>query len=408
MLEAHREKSGRTVERTQLAERIKEIATADGRTTTLTVPSRLVAPATTADSLQEVRVQAERALAIPLTLTADGKTFTPSSAERASWLLLSEGESGKTELRFDPDKLNEYLANLDKEVGVPAGQTRIMLVDGKETARQTGESGRTIDTSAVLAAVQGHLLEGAGDNAVELPFRSTAPQIIYNESYTATQAGLQAYANDAAHRYNAAIAIQQVGGGGWSAEGRATVSMPSASTYKLYIAKMLFDKINRGETRWDDRMQDTTVSGCFDRMIIASTNACAEEWIRQFGRTNINNTLYGLGISGGTTFTHPVATHTTARDLRTFLLGVNDGSLVSGAERDRLLGSLSRHTFRQGIPAGSKGSVQDKVGFLWDYTHDAAIVHHPRGTYVMVIMTKGQSYARIAAITREVERIMYP
>ncbi len=408
VLEAHREKSGRTVERTQLAERIKEIATADGRTTTLTVPSRLVAPATTADSLQEVRVQAERALAIPLTLTADGKTFTPSSAERASWLLLGEGEGGKTELRFDPDKLNEYLANLDKEVGVPAGQTRITLVDGKETTRQTGESGRTIDTSAVLAAVQGHLLEGAGDNAVELPFRSTAPQIIYNESYTATQAGLQAYANDAAHRYNAAIAIQQVGGGGWSAEGRATVSMPSASTYKLYIAKMLFDKINRGETRWDDRIQDTTVSGCFDRMIIASTNACAEEWIRQFGRTNINNTLYGLGISGGTTFTHPVATHTTARDLRTFLLGVNDGSLVSGAERDRLLSSLSRHTFRQGIPAGSKGSVQDKVGFLWDYTHDAAIVHHPRGTYVMVIMTKGQSYARIAAITREVERIMYP
>ncbi|HMS93291.1 MAG TPA: serine hydrolase, partial [Candidatus Saccharibacteria bacterium] len=109
-----------------------------------------------------------------------------------------------------------------------------------------------------------------------------------------------------------------------------------------------------------------------------------------------------------TTFTHPVATHTTARDLRTFLLGVNDGSIVNGAQRDRLLTALSSHSFRQGIPAGSKGTVQDKVGFLWDYTHDAAIVRHPRGTYVMVVMTKGQSYARIAAITREVEKIMYP
>lgn len=408
VLEAHNEKSGQTVDRKVLTQRIKETAVADGRTLAMAVPSRRVAPATTANSLQEVRAQAERALAIPLTFTADGKVFTPESAERASWLLLGEAEGGAVELRFDPEKLNQYLAELDKRVGIPAGQTRITLVDGNETARQTGSEGRTIDTAAVLAVVQSHLLEGAGNDTIQLPFRPTAPQIIYNESYTATQGGLQAYVNDAARRYNAAIAIQQVGGGGWSAEARADVSMPSASTYKLYIAKMLFDKMNRGEVGWDDRMQDTTVSGCFDRMIIASTNACAEEWIGQFGRTNINNTLYGLGISRGTTFTNPTATHTTARDLRTFLLGVNNGSLVSGAQRDRLLSSLARHSFRQGIPAGSKGHVQDKVGFLWDYTHDAAIVHHPRGTYVMVVMTKGQSYARIAGITREVERIMYP
>jgi len=52
--------------------------------------------------------------------------------------------------------------------------------------------------------------------------------------------------------------------------------------------------------------------------------------------------------------------------------------------------------------------VHDKVGFLWDYVHDTAIVNHPKGNYVMTIMTKGQSYAAIAAVTREVERIMYP
>ena len=50
----------------------------------------------------------------------------------------------------------------------------------------------------------------------------------------------------------------------------------------------------------------------------------------------------------------------------------------------------------------------DKVGFIWDYVNDTAIVHHPRGTYVMTIMTKGQSYGAIAAMTREIERIMYP
>ena len=408
VLEAYSEKSGRTVDSKALARKIQKHATAAGQVIVLTAPSKKVVPTTTAHSLQEVRGQAERALEIPLSLTADGTVFTPSRTERASWLLLGENEEGATELRFDPEALNRYLATLDKEVGTPAGQTRITLVDGRETARQAGSVGRTIDTSAALTAIQSHILEGAGSDVVELSFRQISPQIIYNESYTATQEGLRVYANDAARRYNSAIAIQQIGGDGWSAEGRADVSMPSASTYKLYIAKMLFDRIDRGEVGWGDRMLDTTVSVCFDRMTIASTNACAEEWIRQFGRTNINNTLYGLGLGHGTTFTNPTATHTTARDLRRFMIGVEDGSIIGGGNRDRLLRSLSTHSFRQGIPAGSKGRVYDKVGFLWDYTHDAAIVYHPKGTYVMVVMTKGQSYARIAAITREVEKIMYP
>lgn len=48
-----------------------------------------------------------------------------------------------------------------------------------------------------------------------------------------------------------------------------------------------------------------------------------------------------------------------------------------------------------------------KIGFLWNYVHDTAIVRHPRGTYVMTIMTQGKSYAAIAAMTRDIERIMY-
>ncbi|HMH70341.1 MAG TPA: serine hydrolase, partial [Candidatus Saccharimonadales bacterium] len=88
--------------------------------------------------------------------------------------------------------------------------------------------------------------------------------------------------------------------------------------------------------------------------------------------------------------------------------GLNDGTLVSGDHRNRLLSSLGRHPYRYGIPTGSAGIVHDKVGFLWDYVHDTAIVQHPRGTYLMTIMTKGQSYGAIASVTRQIERIMYP
>ena len=93
------------------------------------------------------------------------------------------------------------------------------------------------------------------------------------------------------------------------------------------------------------------------------------------------------------------------------MIGLNNGTLVSGANRDRLLNNLSRHPYKYGIATGSvvaSDKVYDKVGFLWDYIHDTAIVTHPRGTYILTIMTKGQSYAAIANVTREIERIMYP
>ena len=143
-------------------------------------------------------------------------------------------------------------------------------------------------------------------------------------------------------------------------------------------------------------------------MTNAGTNPCAEAWLNSWGRDNVNNFVYEHGFSRGTTFTDPVATHTTAADLAKFMIGLEDGSLVGGAYRDRLLHSLSVHPYRSGVPAGSAGQVWDKVGFLWDYVHDAAIVRHPKGRYVIVVMTKGRSYATIAGITREVEKIMYP
>lgn len=90
------------------------------------------------------------------------------------------------------------------------------------------------------------------------------------------------------------------------------------------------------------------------------------------------------------------------------MIGLEQGTLMSSAHRDRLLYSLSHHPYRYGIPTGSKGQVWDKVGFVLDYINDTAIVHHPNGTYVMTIMTEGQSYAAIAAMTRDIERIMYP
>jgi len=376
-------------------------------TNMIQVPAVTQEADTTERDFAAVKSAAEAALSRELDISVAGQSFSPSRKTIASWLVISVKKDEPT-LGFDAKQFGKYLDVIDEKVGREAGTTHVTITDGRETSRKSGTVGRAIDRMSLVDEAKGWLLDGKGVMPLTTQLHDVAPQVMYNNKYTATETGLRAYTKDISQQMDVHIAIRQISGGGWTASARANDSIPSASTYKLYVAKWLFDEMDTGKTSWNSSILGTTVSDCFDQMTIASTNACAQEWLRQMGRSNMNNYVWALGFSHGTTFTHPEATHSTANDLLRFMTMLNDGSIVDGAHRDRLLHSLSVHPYRKGIPAGSNGKVYDKVGFLWDYVHDAAIVKHPRGTYVMVVMTKGQSYARIAEITRQVERIMYP
>lgn len=378
-----------------------------GGTTAIEAPAKRIKAGRYARDLEHVKGEAEAAIAHTFTIQAGSKTFTPSRGEVASWVLLADAD-GKVTLAVDKAKLKAYVEELNKQVATPAGQTDIAIVDGREVGRVTGASGSALAIDAVVDQIAAALLAPQADVIVSAPFVEVLPSVIFNSRYTATQGGLQAYVNDLTRTKNVRISIQQLDGEKWSASARGGESTVSGSTYKLYVALVLFDRMAKGEIHWNDPMLDTTVAGCFERMTVASTNPCAEAWIAQFGRQYINDFIHARGFSEATTFTASDANRSSSDDLMKYMIGLNDGSLVGGEYRDRLLNSLGRHPYRYGIPTGSKGNVHDKVGFIWDYVNDTAIVQHPRGTYVMAIMTKGYSYATIASITREVERIMYP
>lgn len=407
-LEATEAMSGSQVDSNELLKSISSAFIRLGETTTMEVPSKRTPAERSSKDLSDIRKAAESALAHTIVINADDKKFSPDKIQLASWIIIGTDNQGNVALAVDKEKIKSYLTAVNAEVETPAGQTNITVVDGQETGRVTGVTGRSIAVDAAAEHIANSLLSPPQLIVVAVQFVEVQPSVIFNNKYTATQAGLQAYVNDIARTKNMYIMIQQLDGNGWSVGARANVSIPSGSTYKLFVALVLFDKIDKGEIHWEDPMLDTTVAGCFERMTVASTNPCAEKWIAEFGRQYINDFIYVRGFSTGTSFTTGSANQTTAADLNKFMTGLNDGTLVAGAHRDRLLDSLGRHPYRGGIPKGSKGAVHDKVGFLWDYIHDTAIVNHPNGNYIMTIMTKGQSYAAIASVTREIERIMYP
>ena len=379
-----------------------------GELTMIEAPSKRIAATRSSSDFSKVRARAEAALAHSVSVNVERGVFRPDKNEIASWIILATGETGDVTLSVDKEKIKSYLSGINDKVGTPAGQTNITMVDGRETGRTTGSMGKMINVDALSGQIGDALLATPMDVTVTAQFVDVQPSVIFNSKYTATQAGLQAYVNDVARSRNMRISLQQLDGERWAVGARDHESIPSGSTYKLFIALVLFDRIDKGEIGWNNPMLDTTVAGCFDRMTVASTNPCAESWIAQFGRQYINDFIHARGFSSGTSFTTGWANQTTAADLTNFMTRLNDGSLVGGTNRDRLLNNLGRHPYRYGIPTGSKGQVNDKVGFLWDYIHDTAIVRHPRGTYILTIMTKGQSYGAIASVTREIERIMYP
>lgn len=389
---------------TALQEKVSDL----GGTYNVPVATTKQPAATTSADFIEVKSQAEVALSRHVSISIDGQTFSPSDKEIASWLFIGLNAKKHADLEFRKAAFNTYIDTLDKKVGRSAGTTSVTFVDGTEKSRIVGTPGLAITRDPLRGQIAAWLLTGDGTSLFTASLHEVSPGIVVNNKYTSSQKGLQAYLNDAAKRMDVHIAIQQIGSNNWHASVRSGDGIPSASTYKLYIAKWLFDRMDEGKVHWTDSILDTNVSGCFDRMTIASTNPCAEEWLRQIGRTNLNNYIYSLGFSHGTSFTLSDATHTTANDLLKMMRGINDGTLMHGSNRDRLLHNLNIHPYRYGIPTGSKGIVYDKVGFLWDYVHDAAIVRHPKGVYCMVIMTKGQSYKTIASLTRDIEEILYP
>jgi beta-lactamase class A len=379
-----------------------------GQSTVRLTPTK-IEPKRSDTDIAPVRHQAELAIAKKITIDGpNNEVYIPSEQDIASWLVVKTLENNSVELGFDTDQLSAYAASLNDKLKVDPGVTKVSIADGEETNRQQGSAGIEVDTDALTNDLRNAVMGTSVVNKLAIRMQPVPSVVVNDRQYSSSQKGLQAYVDYATSAQDVHIALTQLDGEKWTANGRENDSIPSASTYKLYVALVMFDRLDKGELHWDDPMLDTTVAGCFERMIVPSTNPCAEKFIADFGRNYINDFIYARGFSHGTTFTAPDATHTTAADLEKYVVGLQNGTLVSGNNRDILLDKMGRQLYPYGVPTGSKGKVQDKVGFLWDYVHDTAIVHHPKGTYVVTIMTRGQSYARIAQITRDLERIMYP
>ncbi len=354
---------------------------------------------------------AEQLIDQPVNFVLPNKDIVQSNAsDRAAWLRVDADSLGDLILVVDEEQFAEFIRqSIGRLIYRQPTATIITLSDGREVSRQVGEAGLMVDLDKLTDKLRETWLSQFtkhSDIAVETIVLDSPQKFISN--YTNSQIGLQTYYNTLADQ-GVKVAFKQFGGAGWQAGVGQTDSVVAASTYKLFVAVRLFDEINSGRTDWQEEViPGQTVEQCLKSMIVLSNNACPEAWLDKWGRSNINSYLYSRGISRATIFTDLVAARTSAADLALVLEKLYYRQWLDPEDGAMLNAYMANQVYRRGIPAGSAGVVADKVGFLNEYLHDAALVYHPKGNYVLVVMTKNANWSQIADIARQTEAIVYP
>lgn len=370
-----------------------------------------ISPPITAKQLEPIRDEAKDIINRSFSLVFGENKHEVSSSDIVSWVGFAQDDAQSADevrIELNHEKISQHIGDkFNKLVDIAPGVTEVHLTDGVEQSRRQGNDGRTIDYAELLTDIDSWLFGKDQKKEIGVVAKTVPARINKNQTFTKSEAGLHAYLNSLADEGDIRVSVMQLGGQGWRADYRAYDKTVAASTYKVFVVVYALNQIADGKLSEDDQVNGMSVRQCIDRTIVQSDNACPEAMLNKFGRTNINNFLYERGYSRNTNFNDINSAQTTVADLTKIMAEIERGEILNGEKRDFLLDLMKRQVYRRGVPAGTTARVADKVGFLWGYLSDTAIVYHPSGTYVISIMTNNLSWTKLAEITRKVEGIIY-
>lgn len=366
--------------------------------TTAKVAQKDIPPTITDATAQDLAKQVNDRVAKGVPLQVGDQTITVSASDALSWLDVSTNDD-KLALSVNPDKASKYLGEtIAPKVAVKPGISYITTVDFTETSRVNGAAGQTLDLGATAASISA-VINGKAEVA-QVATKPIAPTEQYTRSYSPTDAGLSAllanYAKDHSGTYG--ISLIEMDGKKRRANYNGDKQFVTASTYKLLVAYSLLKRIDAGTKDWDSN------AACFNKMISLSDNPCSEAFLNDLGLTHVTKDVNAIGLTNSN-FTKSGGPFTTANDLALLLGMLQSGQNFSSLNRTRLINAMTANVYRKGIPAGASGTVADKVGFMDDLLHDAAIVYSPSGTYVLVVMTQGSSWSTIADLAKQIDTL---
>jgi beta-lactamase class A len=155
-------------------------------------------------------------------------------------------------------------------------------------------------------------------------------------------------------------------------------------------------------------------------MITRSSNFATNELIELVGAANVTAAARSLGatrthvlrgVEDQKAFDAGMINTTTAADLATLLVAIENGKVLSPSSsalmRDILLAQEFNEKIPAGLPAGTR--VAHKTGEITAVSHDAAIVYPTgRKPYVLTVLTRGMRDGKASsALIADISRLVY-
>lgn len=360
----------------------------------LKLSPKILQPTITKNRAEPTLEDAQKVLSTPPKYVIGDKQGDITQQVLGAWLSFTENEpERRLDLGLNQAAIQDYLNGLYPYTYKTVAGTA------------PGDSSHVIDITGALSGF-GQVLQQKGEKiTVTIPVEPVTDELAKTRSYSPSQLGLRALVEDVAdEKGDYAIAVQELGGRGWSASVNGDEEFTPASTYKLFVAYAVLTNIETGVWSWGGSIAGTTVEDCFDAMILYSDNACAEAFGNTIGWKKIEAQMRNLGLKD--TVLNSGDFISTANDELIFMTKLGRGEILSQASRDKLIDVMKRQVYRDGIPAGVEAPVADKVGFLYGLLHDAALVYAPQGTFALVILTNNSSWSDIADAANRLYNIL--
>ena len=235
---------------------------------------------------------------------------------------------------------------------------------------------------AAPAAVESSAVSSASASTASTSSTSTSTTVV---DVDARSAELQAVVDDfvGAEGVPFSIVVVELSTGA-RAEHLADRQLPSASLYKLFVARELLRRIAAGTLSRDQAAGDgkgRTVGECVRDMIVVSDNSCGVAGLQIVGRGALDRRLRDDGYES-TTLAPPQ--RTSAEDVTRFLTEVR----ADASERelyDLLRTQQVNDRLPRGLPPGTP--IAHKTGDIRRYAHDAGVITTPSGDIVLSVLS---------------------
>ncbi len=183
------------------------------------------------------------------------------------------------------------------------------------------------------------------------------------------------------------------------------------SLYKMWVMATVYDAIDKGQLTEDQKLSQSiaelntqfaippdvaeetsgtinlTVAQALNQMITISHNYAALLLIEQVKRSNILNFLKDHGLKDSYVGENPQAT---PFEIALFLEKLYKGELANPENTAKMIGLLKNQQKNEKLPKYLPKDIPiaHKTGEIDFFTHDAGIVYHPKGDYIIVVMSE--------------------